>query len=119
MLFAELKNIAFDGFSDLNSVQKFILESEVISLNVCLYIGVNGIDGADNFNAFLVNLNWIKNYIREHGIFIESNTVIIDNFDDLDDVFNYLSSVVCRVYGEDWNEITHKLSQYFDWEYSE
>lgn len=110
---AELKRIDFNGpIFNRDEAQLAILNSTYF-ISLCLSIGEKGKEGADYFYVDIFNTNWIK----EKKIVLGNNSIILDDFDDFDDIENSIAELINTIYGNSWDEVLIKLRQYFDWEY--
>ncbi|PJG85956.1 Imm8 family immunity protein [Conservatibacter flavescens] len=120
MITAELKNIYFNGdIKDKNHAQLIMSASHSFCLNLCLDIGEKGLDGGNYFYTTVVNLNWLINEIKKERGVLEESLIVVDNFEDFNDLEIFIRNKINEISGYTWNDVLKKLRHVFFWEYEE
>ncbi|MGR6660939.1 Imm8 family immunity protein, partial [Avibacterium paragallinarum] len=100
-------------FPSKYDAQLKMLEKSYI-LQLTLSIGERLKDGADYFDVFIYNID----YVKEKKILLGHNSIIVD-IDDIDELEKEIKLFVNSIYGYSWNEVLNKLRKYFKWEYED
>lgn len=98
---------------DLKTYQPEIDET---AITLTLNIGNASSSGGDNFDVFICTPEWLCKHQRLPKLM--RHTLLIRKY-DLEKIKQIIADYIIQCEGDDWMEISHKLSQFFAWEYED
>lgn len=113
---SEIKSVfAIDEDTDLDKYQP--IESDNFGIVLDLEVGIEGEIGADIFYITVCTPKWLEENYKKEDLVLGLHFIIVFeyNFERLN---NELQRLFC-IEGEDWDEISKKLSYFGAWEFQD
>lgn len=103
--------------SDLVDLATFFPEEDdCFHIDLLLRIGIDNGGAADNFTLRVCTAKWIDKMCFDTQ-FIR-HMLMVRRY-NLSDIKEEIITCIERCYGSDWNEVSLKLSRYFEWEFED
>lgn len=81
-------------------------------VSITMNIGIEGEEGADNFQVTFCTPKWLQENCKESEIFIPRHNLIVQKY-DYPAFINRLNEICKMCEGKNWDECSDKLSRYF------
>ncbi|MDH3001565.1 hypothetical protein A1D23_13320 [Chelonobacter oris] len=112
---AKLKLIS-DLFGEFEPAEYSPKEIDIFHVSLLLGIGANENDSIDYFDVFVCTPKWID--LNERKPILLRNTIVVEDY-NFKEIIRYINSFIDSCDGNDWEEIAHKLSKLFRWEFDD
>ena len=109
---AELKKLHSPDIHDLTSYQP----DRPFGILVQMMIGPEGVDGEESFDTIVCSPDWMSADVMMHGTDISHKT-IVDEFNH-EQFFRRTNEFCQSQKGDNWKELTFKISQIGKWEFA-
>ncbi|MFD1887369.1 Imm8 family immunity protein [Paenibacillus wenxiniae] len=83
-------------------------------------IGMEGIEGEDNFDFGIISPKALERELREEkkNVILGTNKFIMNTL-DFEVITEEINRILSDIQGETWEEVAQSLSYYFRWEYTD
>ena len=112
---AKLK-VIHDLFGEFNPDEYFPEDEDVFHVSLLLGIGVEDGNSMDYFDVLICTPKWIK--LKESKPLLLRYTIIVECY-DFKEILKCINSYIDNCDGDNWEEISHKLSRFFRWEFDD
>jgi hypothetical protein len=93
-------------------------DPEDVGVLIQVLVGPADGPGEESFDVMLCTPNWLKSWIRSHGPTIGRHHLIVERY-DLEQIRQYLSSVIEAEHGNTWQELASRISRIGKWEFED